>query len=100
MLIRILDAFFFQEKENDDGFAGSTVLFEVECLRQNWTFADGERSLSKRVRRRTDEAEHIAIQYEEEERQRTSISRRHIIQSGRRRWLLEAKERERESREG
>ena len=59
-------------------------------------FADGEQSLSKKVRRRTDEAEHIAIQYEEEERQRTSISRRHIIQSGRRRWLLKAKERERE----
>ena len=43
-----------------------------------------------------DEAEHIAIRCEEEWHQRTSISCRHIIQAGRRRWLLEAKERERE----
>ena len=40
--------------------AGFAVLSEMEYLRVNWTFTDKEQSL-KKVRRRTDEAEHIAI---------------------------------------
>ena len=55
------------------GSAGFAVLSKMECLRLNWTFADKERSLSKEVRRRTDEAEYITIQWEEEECQRVSL---------------------------
>ena len=39
--------FFFQERESECGSTGLSVLSVMECSRQNESFADSERSLSK-----------------------------------------------------
>ena len=61
LLIRNETLFFFLSRRMMIASAGFAVLSEMEYSRVNWTFTDKERSLLKKVRQRTDEAEHIAI---------------------------------------
>ena len=77
-----------------------SVISRMESSRVNRLIPGGERSLSKRVRLRTDEEKRVTSLCEGEECRRTCKLYNvlhHAVQSGRCTWLLKANKRERET---
>ena len=79
------------------------VISHIECSRVNRLIPGGERSLSKRVRLRTDEEKRVTSLCEGEECRRTcklSNVLHHAVQSGRCTWPLRANEKRERERDG